>query len=427
MSSIYDVDGNIIVVNDTASVEPDYNDIPVVAITIDGWLPASKSEGNVPAIVEYKSKDTFFTDYCTLKVQGSSSSGYPKKNYTIKLFSDSELTKKDKRAFRDWSESNKFVMKANWIDHSHARNIVNARLWTRIVKARSDFDTLPTQLKNSKHLAIDGFPVKVYANGVYVGLYTWNVPKSALYDLDDDIPSNAFIYGDSAQYSGSILFRAANDSANKWADETHDTKPQVIIDGWNRVLSFVYTSSDANFVSQFTNYFDKQSVIDQYIFIYLGCIVDNLAKNQTFFTYDAIKWYGGMYDMDGTWGCPPFPKNKSTWYDYNTAFQSGYTVCTDGDGTTNLFYERVGNLFASDIRTRYAELRNGILSESSICAEFDRFMSVIPPYLYAEDYAETTGNGDYTDIPLKETNNILQIRQFVRDRCTYVDSILMAN
>lgn len=44
--------------------------------------------------------------------------------------------------------------------------------------------------------------------------------------------------------------------------------------------------------------------------------------------------------------------------------------------------------------------------------------------LYAEDYASTTGGGAFTGIPLVTTNNILQIRQFVRDRLSYADTLI---
>lgn len=418
MSSIYDYSGNAIAIAE--GFEPYPNDIPSVSIT--GELPTNKTDGEYSITIGYYGSGVSFIDYATAKVQGDSSQQYPKKNYTIKLFSDSAHTKKDKRVFRDWEKANKFVLKANWVDHSHARNIVNARLWTQIVQSRSDFGSLPSALTGG-HMAIDGFPVKVFANGVYMGIYTWNVPKSALYGLDDDVDTNVLIQGDSASYSGSILFRAANDAENKWSDETHDTKPTAVTSGWNRVLNFVYTSTDSAFTANFENYFDKQSIIDQYIFLLTGCIVDNLAKNQTFFSYDAQKWYGGMYDMDGTWGLPPFPPNKSTWYDATTVMQTGYTVCTDGGGATNLFYERVGNRFASNIATRYAELRASVLSASNILAEFDRFMSTIPASLYAEDYASTTGNGQFTNIPLKSEDHVQQIRTFVKNRLAYTDSL----
>lgn len=422
MGKLYDVSGNVVPLD---MPEPYINDIPIVGIYVDGNPPTTKEDGAVPATMFYKSKTKSFTNYITMAIQGSSSQWYPKKNYTVKLFKDSGLTKKDKHEFRDWKSANKFVLKANWIDHSHARNIVNARLWDQIVRSRSDFNSLPKQLRNAR-LAVDGFPVKVYLNGVYQGLYTWNLPKSVLYDLDDAIPENTLLECDSSHTEDKLssLFRADNDEGGNWGDETHDEKPAIITTAWNNVLAFVNSSTDANFTANFQNYFDKQSVIDEQIFIHLACIVDNLGKNQFYFTYDATKWYGGMYDMDGTWGCPPFPPSRSTWYEYNTVFQSGYTICNNG-GQTNKLHERVTNLFASDIQTRYEALRATVLSEDNILAEFDKFMSVIPPYLYAEDYAETTAGGAYINIPLKDTNNILQIREFVNARCAYVDSVIL--
>ena len=424
MSKIYDYQGNeVIVTPQIETLEPQANDIPIV--TISGILPTAKSQGEVNAVISYKSITSEFVDYATLKVQGDSSTMYPKKNFTIKLFSDSEMTVKDKRKFRNWDKArNKFVLKANWIDHSHARNIVNARLWTQIVKSRTDFSTLPVTLKES-NLAIDGFPVKVYNNGIYMGLYTWNLPKDSLYGLDDEIDSNAIVQGGSNQYSGSILWRAST-MGNKWSDETHDSMPSVISSGFNALMNFVYTATDNDFVANFSNYADKMSIIDQYILLYVACIVDNIGKNQTFFTYNGTYWYGGMYDMDGTWGLPAFNLGQG-WKSAETIFQDDYSAVVEGTGETNLLYERVGTLFNDDIIARYTTLRNTVLSEDNINKEFEKFMSIIPPHIYAEDYASTTGGGNFTGIPLKDTNNIQQIRQFVVDRLEYVDSQILSS
>lgn len=424
MGSIYDYQGNEIVVT-PQMIEPQENDIPIV--TIDGTFPTSKAQGEVNAVITYNSMTEKFTDYATLKVQGDSSTEYPKKNFTIKLFTNSARTIKDKRQFREWDKPrNKFVLKANWIDHSHARNIVNARLWTQTVKSRSDFASLPTELTMG-NIAIDGFLVKVFNNGMYMGIYTWNLPKDSLYGIDDSVSTHAVVQGNSSQYSGSILWRSSTVDS-KWTDETrNDSTPSGVIGtGFSALLNFVYTSSDADFVAHFSDYFDKQSIIDQYIFLYAGCIVDNIGKNQTFFTYDAQKWYGGMYDMDGTWGLPPYRVATVGWKSASTVFQTGYSAVAEGDGvTTNLLYERVGTLLNADVLSRYAELRASVLSADNINAEFERFMSNIPPYLYEEDYAATTGEGAFTNIPLKDTNNIIQIRQFVIDRLEYVDSMIL--
>lgn len=413
---IYDYQGHEISAT-SELLEPQENDIPIV--TIDGVLPTSKNQGEYNVIVNYNSLTTSFKDYGTLKVQGDSSTQYPKKNFTVKLFADSERTQKDKRQFRNWDKKrNKFVLKANWIDHSHARNIVNARLWTQVMKSRSDYASLPSAL-TSGNLAIDGFPVKVFNNGVYMGLYTWNLPKDSLYGLDDEIDSNAIVQSETGATANANHWRSST-MDGYWSDELHDSMPTIITDGFNALLNFVYTSSDTDFVNNFSTYFDKQSIIDQYIFLYAGCIVDNIVKNQTFYTYNGTIWYGGMYDMDGTWGLPAW--NVSGWESAETAFQSGYASVSVA---TNLLYERVGNLFSSDIVSRYEELRASVLSEDNINAEFERFIATIPPHVYEEDYASTTGNGNFTEIPLATTNNVQQIRQFVVDRLAYVDTQIL--
>lgn len=421
--AIYDYQGNELY-SGADSTEPREGDIPVV--TLNGTLPTLKADGDVNIKLSYHSASLSFDSYATAKVQGDSSASYPKKNFTIKLFSDSGRSTKLKKQFRDWDkERNKFVLKANWIDHSHARNIVNARLWTQIVKSRSDYNSLPDALKNGNK-AVDGFPVKVFNNGVYMGIYTWNLPKDSLYGLNDGLDTNAIVQGDSNVYSGSILWRSST-MDGKWSDETHDSMPAAITSGFNSLLSFVYTSADSAFASNFSTYFDKQSIIDQFIFLQVGCIVDNIGKNQTFFTYNGSYYYGGMYDMDGTWGLPPWNVTTVGWKPYTTVFQDDYTAVAEGSThATNLLYERVGNSFNSDIVARYEELRAGILSADHINAMFDEFMSQIPPYLYDEDYASTTGNGAFTDIPLKTTNNAQQIRPFVINRLTYVDSQILS-
>lgn len=416
--AVYDIDGNK-VVQDTE------DNVTLPIVTIEGVVPTEKAQGELNVQVSFYSGAIHFNDYATIKVQGDSSATYPKKNFTIKLFSNAERTTKDKRSFRGWPETNKFVLKANWIDHSHARNIVNARLWTQVYKSRSDYNSLPDALKNG-NIAIDGFPIKVFVNGIYQGLYTWNLPKDSLYGLSKNIATNSMIQGDSPQYSGAILFRASTDSDNKWSDELRDEKTPTITTAWNRVLNFVYTSNASTFASTFTDYFDKQSIIDQFIFLQVALVVDNIGKNQIFFTYDASKWYGGMYDMDGTWGLPPWRLTQG-WYLPTLVFQDDYTAVAETQThETNLLYEKVANNFKSDIKTRYSNLRSGVLSANNINAEFEKFVSEIEPHIYAEDYAETTAGGAYINIPFKDTNNIQQIRQFVLDRLVYVDSVINA-
>lgn len=104
----------------------------------------------------------------TVTWQGSSSLAYPKKNYTIEFDNAFE-------AVEGWGEQEKYCLKANFIDHSHARNVVSAKLWGEIVKSRENTNANLSALPNGG--AIDGFPCIVMLNNDFHGLYTFNIPK----------------------------------------------------------------------------------------------------------------------------------------------------------------------------------------------------------------------------------------------------------
>ena len=84
-----------------------------------------------------------------IKLQGSGSiRWHPHCNYTInKLTTELSITTYDCESAapslypmartREWGARNKFVLKADHMDHTHARNIVGARLWGDIVRSRS--------------------------------------------------------------------------------------------------------------------------------------------------------------------------------------------------------------------------------------------------------------------------------------------------
>lgn len=139
----------------TPSTEPAAQDIPKVFI--NGVIPTTKNE--VSAELTYISKTLNFHSYIKIKCQGNSSMSYPKKNFTIKLFQDEDRSEKLKIDFKGWGKQNKFCLKANWIDISHLRNVVSARIWGDIVKSRSNYEDYPEELRTSPNQgAVDGFP-----------------------------------------------------------------------------------------------------------------------------------------------------------------------------------------------------------------------------------------------------------------------------
>lgn len=401
----------------TVLIEPNENDIPKVFFEgdIDGM---SKTNEKILRF-SYISRTKTISGYVKMKWQGTSSLGYPKKNFTIKMFTDETCETKDKHTFKNWNyKTNKYVLKANYIDHSHARNIVSARLWGDIVASRTDYDSLPTELKSSPNNgAVDGFPIKLYMNGKYEGLYTWNIGKEGwTYGMtDDENPNYAVLCGE--DYNSGCFRALANINGSDWSLEYPDVLQNPIKQSWNNAISFVMNNNGTAFKNGLSTYFDVNSLIDYYIFAYFSCGLDSMGKNQIYTTYDGTKWYANMYDMDSTWG---LYYNGNSFVPSNYKCQENYETMVNGR-LGNLLYQKLEENFFEEICDRYQALRDGALSLESVINRFERFTDIISNDLYDEDGLI------YTGIPSRTTNNVRQIRTFLKDRSLYVDENLDAS
>lgn len=386
------------------NIEPQDADIPKVFFS--GEKPTSKT--SVHATIEYKSKTDHFKGYVKIKCQGTSSMAYPKKNYTIDMFTDSTMAKKVKKDFKGWGAQSKFCLKANHIDHSHARNICSAKLWNQIVASRENYALLPELLRTSPcNGAIDGFPIKVYYNNNYEGVYTWNIPKGKwMFNMDDTLDNHCVLCGE--EYNSGCFLTA---NASLWSDEIHDAMPASIVTSFNTFQNFVINSSDDEFKANLENYVYVDSLIDYYIFQYAICGLDSMGKNQLFATYDGTKWIATSYDMDSTFG---LYWNGQSFVSATYRMQEDYE--SGKNGAANKLYVRLEKLFVNEIKARYNQLRADILSYNNIVNTFEPFMDIIGNDLYAEDLTI------YTTIPSGSTNNIQQIRNYYRDRLVYVDA-----
>lgn len=405
------------------AIEPQLMDMPRIYFS-EGTLPTSKTDTMLK--FDYYSKTKEYHGWAEIKCQGTSSMSYPKKNFTIKLYKDKDKAKKLKIDFKGWGAQSKFCLKANWIDITHARNVVSAKIWGDVVKTRNDYTNLPELLRTSPNQgAIDGFPIIVYGNGGYQGRYTLNIPKDKwMSNMDDALDTHGILCGEN--YVGACFRALPVIDGTDWTDELHDVVPAAIKTSWTNVVNFVMTSSDDEFKANLGNYINVNSLIDYLLYGIVSTGLDAFGKNQLFFTYDGIKWIASMYDMDSTWG---LWWNGSKFVATDYAREDFQDLKDEGNGVTkqgNLLYLRLQQLFIPQLKTRYAELRKDVLSVSHIIQKFEEFNDVCPKDIVQEDYASTTGEGKFTGIPSKTTNNIQQLRSYINARLTYVDGYINA-
>ena len=400
------------------NVEPQLMDMPRIYFS-EGTLPTSKTATVMK--FDYYSKTATYHGYVDIKCQGNSSMAYPKKNFTIKPYKDKAKTSKLKIDFKGWGKQSKFVLKANWIDITHMRNVVSARLWGDIIKTRSDYAAaLPELLRTSPNQgAVDGFPVLVYSNGVYQGRYTLNIPKDKwMSNMDDALDTHCILCGEN--YASGCFRALPQINGTDWTDELHDVVPATIKTSWTNAIKFVMNSTDAEFKTNLSDYFDVNSLIDYYIYGLVATNLDGFGKNQLFFCYDGIHWIASVYDLDSTWGLY-WNGSRILPTDYRRNQYEDHV-----NNTSNLLYDRLEQLFIAQVKARYTELRKDVLSASHIIQKFEEFNDICPKDIIQEDYASTTGGGKFTGIPSKTTNNIQQLRSYIVERLTYVDGYINA-
>ena len=403
---------------DQVSIEPAEDDIPQVYLTgVDGVsAPTTKAEGEVNFRLHYVSKSEEFTAYCTLKLQGdsSASASYKKKNYTVKMFSDSAHESKLKKEFRDWGFStNKYILKANWIDATHARQMVAYDIWSKIVQTREGYaDSVEATLPNQG--TSDGFPVIVYINDTYYGIYTWILPKSdTLFGVNEDDASQFVLYGQTN--TNGTFNKTANNfrslwngtDGNNWEIEV-GTNSDIVKTAVNDFTNFVMTATDEEFYANLNDYCDVDALIDDYLYEYYICGIDALAQNMILICRDGKRFTMGVWDRDSTFGL---------WWNGASMVSATYRCPEDYQEKFSLLWARLEGTFYNELKARKAELRadGAPLSFANIVGTFDKFVHNIGDDRYDEN------NAAYTQ-PSKSIATKKQFREFVRDRLVYVDS-----
>lgn len=381
---------------------------------------------NIRDVIGYNTKDytanatASYTDpetgltfqvYANLKLQGNSSMSYPKKNFTVKLYKDETFDSKYKVELQDgWGKENKYVLKANYMDHSHSRNVVGAKLWGQIVNSRES--TYQQLLDSPNGGAIDGYPVKVYINGEYEGLYTLNIPKDDWQFAMGDGTQEALLAGES--HDGSCNFnQPGRYDESDWTIEYPDPEEEDVTwvkNSMNEVIAFVSNSSDEEFKAMFSDYLDYDSFIDYYVYMLFICGTDNWEKNMLMATYDGTQWFPSVYDMDSTFGI--------YWNGghYNTIdWMLTHDYVGPDHGTNSLLWDRVADNFQEEIKARYAELRETVLSEKNFIKTINDFIGDIPKEVFDRDLRI------YGGIPSSGTSDPNQMINYTLERLKYLD------
>lgn len=403
---LYNVDENTVNVVNT----------PLDKIYLTGEISNISKDNEVKLKVNYTGNKINFDKYATLKWQGSSSLNYDKKNYTIKFYNDDAYSQKYKISINNWDSRNKYVLKANYVDYTQARNIVSAKIWGQVVRSRNNVNSKLSSLVNGG--AIDGYPVLLYINDEYQGLYTFNTAKDEdLFNMKND--NELLIISDSYKNDSLFLSNVDFSDSNTGWEIIYGAKKsdEEIESSINNLINFTINNDGDSFKKGIGNYLDVDAAIDYLIYMYYICAADNTAKNLLWATFDSKIWFPSPYDLDSTFNNG---NENFTFYSYDTMLPSINSDGTIKSNTPNsmLLWTRLLNNYRKEIKDRYNELRKNVLTSNNVINYFKNFKNQVSDDVYKENLSR------WPSLPNSTDDNYNEIYNFIKNRETLMDSII---
>lgn len=334
-----------------------WEETKIPKLYFEGDISGMKEKTDVREIsFVYKDGKEEIAGYAEIKPQGTSSLAYDKKNFTIKFFEDAEHEDKLKIDV-GWGAQSKYCLKANWVDRTHSRNVVTAKLASQI------WENYGLLMQAPKNGLVDGFPIEIYNNGEFYGIYTFNIPKDSWqFGMDEENPDHIVVGGET--YNPTNLFQELPDFGS-WEVEVGEGNEETL-QKLTRMFDFVINSTDEEFKSNFEEYLDLDAALNYYIMVDYCHLADNHGQNMLLATYDGLKWYLSLYDLDTSWGTR---WNGYTLHDYEEALL---------DMSRNNLFARMETCFAKELSERYFELRENFLNKAYVMGEFESFEDQIP-------------------------------------------------
>ena len=386
------------------------------------------SDEMVKAPFSFQRNGQEINGFVKIAIHGDSSRFHDKKNYKIKVFSDKDCKEKLKlRLMPSWPKTDKFNLKANFIDATQSRNLASAKLVADAAAVTPIADpTVESHLaKTSNFGQMEGFPIEVYFDGAYNGLYTFNTKKDdKVFGLDADKPGNAAvsILDDVAHPATQLLAVPTAKLDNvAYADELHDTPDPELVANWSKWLNFLNNSSDEDFKNKLSSYIDVKSAINVYLFGIMSREYDYNTKSVLYLTWNNGKYfYLVPYDLDSNWGQSADGKIEGNpTEDDKWRFATETSTKTDGlfinNASWSKLFERMYNLFMPEIKEQYTYLRSNVWQTDRLLNAYRDFMNGIPQEAYQKDQEL------WPQIPSVTTNTYEQLHQVIVQRSNQMD------
>lgn len=460
-------------------------------------MPTTKKDNKKAFLEFWDMKGNYFKKHAILNAQGNSSMVFVKKNVAIDLCDD-EWVGDDTPKVRigEWVPQDSFHMKAYYTDFFRGVCAASYKLYDQIVRTRGnmydrpwkkaliDMPKIDTTTKSFGNPYIgdyslltdtgarcfpDGFPVAVYLNGEFYGIFSFQLKKHRdNYHMNKSTAENVHLDGNiswGTLWNGTIQWKEGDDGfevrnpkglyaigGNKYdADiKQEEIAGETEVNSWIEAgqlpngkpidskikKSLLLTSKVKKYIQNFAqsllkvkeaeatynsstkgeddlkalkkvfeSYYDVDNLIDYIIISDIIRNKDGFGKNWQWFTYDGIKWWVGLYDCDISFGADNSQGNKSA-IPLNTHLSSS-------KGSPMGF---VVSYYNSELESRYKELADkGVITSSNIFSFIKDWTMRIGTNFFKEEYkkwqdspccSDSIVRSEYWESISDETGNI---------------------
>ena len=353
------------------------------------WDNLETKADEIEATMIYTDYDgSYFEKPILLSYQGSSSINYEKKNFVFDLLNKDGSSCDIK--IGNWAVMDSYNLKANYIDFTQIRNVVTSRLAFEAANARSFGKRFPWEATYNEDVTavnyrfddgargvIDGFPMELYINGEYWGLYTFNIKKTRKNFLMKKKEETKIIMGAETQNDWTRYI------PSQWDIKNPDPVTEATMEKVDRIFTWMKGVGDGSidFESTYQDYWIKDEWIDYLIFMTVFYAPDCIHKNGIFCTWDGDRWAFKLYDLDTTWGLD--------WMGSRIIPQSLTDIFPDPDSNiANSMPWKVilhSSSWMNDVKKRYTELRKTILSESYVQEKVSSLADIFGTQNYEKD------------------------------------------
>lgn len=390
--------------------------------------------------IRIEGASTNFEDAIVISYQGQSSLSAAKKNFSIDM--------KHKHRFGKWLPMDGFHLKGYNSDWLHIRDIMANRIYEQILQSRpaenrrpfcaaNDFSTHDVALLSESAVLchVDGFPIELYVNGYYWGLYSWNLKKHrSNYHLGKSDVQNIQIDPNwqtmtSQRWNWNLaeVRNPKSDSGNTEFVEGTTPNPGEVRTWWEGALANLTAITASTSLESLRSWMNVENWVDVILFEEFIGGWDVFNRNNLYTTWNGSLLTILPYDHDGSFGIGLSSGSGSNDHvggdvvispSYDV-FTRAYTYCP--------WLSPLINILRPLLVARYKELRQaGIFSAENVKAisdawtmqvGFDAYKDDLGRWTY-EGYGASSVNPGFYD----STNRIIE---WIGSRVEYLDALFV--